>query len=78
LARPAGDGTQVAGVGEHLDLGNLGLHDLALPALLDAHGTAAAAREVAHHVADELGGREDLDLDVGFEEDGRGRPPRRS
>src|SRR4028119_697504 len=68
----AGDGAEVAGVGEHLYLGHLGLHDLSLAALLDAHGAPAAAREVAHHVADELGRREHLHLYVRLEEDGAG------
>src|SRR5829696_2735773 len=60
----AGDGAKVAGVGEHLDLRHLGLDDLPLAALLDAHWTPPPAREVAHNIANELGGREDLHLDV--------------
>src|SRR4028119_1626073 len=68
----AGDGAEVAGVGEHLYLGHLGLHDLSLAALLDAHRAPAAAGEVAHDVAYQLGGCEHLYLDVGLEEDGAG------
>jgi hypothetical protein len=51
----AGYGAEVAGVGEHFDLGHFGLYDLALAALLDAHRPAPAAGEVAHDVADKLG-----------------------
>src|SRR5918999_106712 len=65
-----GDRTQVPRVGEHLDLGHLGLHHVSLPALLDAHRAPAPPRQVAHDVADELCGREDLDLDVRFQQDG--------
>src|SRR3712207_7607385 len=43
----AGYGAEVAGVGEHLDLGHLCLYELALAALLDAHRPTAAAGEVA-------------------------------
>src|SRR5918993_2480519 len=53
----AGYGAEVAGVGEHLDLGHLGLYELALAALLDAHRPPTAAGEVAHDIADQLGRR---------------------
>src|SRR5829696_1307591 len=68
----AGNGAEVAGVGEHFDLGHFGLYDLTLATLFDAHWSAAAAGEVAHDVADQLGRREHLHLHVRFQEHGVG------
>src|SRR5215210_6468560 len=68
----AGYGAEVTGVGEHFDLGHLGLYDLTLAALLDAHRPPAAAGEVAHDVADQLRRCEYLDLHVRFQQHGIG------
>src|SRR5829696_513776 len=64
----AGYGAEVAGVGEHFDLGHFGLYDLTLAALLDTHRSPAAAGEVAHDVADQLRRCEHLDLHVRFQQ----------
>src|SRR5215210_6783270 len=68
----AGYGAEVAGVGEHFDLGHFGLYDLTLAALLDAHWPSTAAGEVAHDVADQLRRCEYLDLHVRFQQHGMG------
>src|SRR5262249_48114882 len=67
---PRRGGAQIRGVSEHLAQGHEGVHREGIAPRLLALDLAAAAREVADHVAEELLGRHDLNRHHGLEQHG--------